>query len=29
VHRLVWRDWNRQAASGPASQPEPEPAEQK
>jgi hypothetical protein len=29
VHRLVWRDWNREAASGPASQPKPEPAEQK
>jgi len=32
VHRLVWRDWNRQAA-GPAGQPEPgpkpEPAGQK
>jgi hypothetical protein len=29
VHRLVWRNWNRQAASGSASQPKPEPAEQK
>jgi hypothetical protein len=29
VHRLVWRDWNRQAASGPASQAKPEPAGQK
>jgi hypothetical protein len=29
VHRLVWRDWNRQAASGTASQPESEPAGQK
>jgi hypothetical protein len=29
VHRLVWRDWNRQAAAGAASQPEPEPAGQK
>jgi hypothetical protein len=29
VHRLVWRDWNRQAASGTASQPEAEPAGQK
>jgi hypothetical protein len=29
VHPLIWRDWNKQAASGPASQPEPEPAEQK
>jgi cytochrome b/b6/petB-like protein len=33
LHRLVWRDWNRQAAGGTASQPEPgptpEPAEQK
>ena len=29
VHRLIWRDWNRQAASGTASQPEPEPAGQK
>jgi hypothetical protein len=29
VHRLIWRDWNKQAASGPASQPEPEPAGQK
>jgi hypothetical protein len=29
VHRLIWRDWNQQAASGPASQPEHEPAGQK
>jgi hypothetical protein len=33
VHRLVWRDWNRQQAAGPADQPEsgpqPEPAGQK
>ena len=29
VHKLVWRDWNKQAASGSASQPEPEPAGQK
>jgi len=29
LHRLVWRDWNRQAAGGSASRPEPEPAEQK
>ncbi len=33
VHRLIWRDWNRQAAAGPADQPEPgptpEPAGQK
>ena len=29
VHRLVWRDWNRQAASGSASQSQPEPAGQK
>jgi hypothetical protein len=33
VHRLVWRDWNRQAAAGAAGQPEPgprpEPAGQK
>ncbi len=29
VHRLIWRDWNRQAASGTASQPESEPAGQK
>jgi len=29
VHRLVWRDWNKQSASGAASQPEPEPAGQK
>jgi hypothetical protein len=33
VHRLIWRDWNQQAAAGPASQPEPgpkpEPAGQK
>jgi hypothetical protein len=29
VHRLIWRDWNRQAASGSASQSQPEPAEQK
>ncbi|HWN60357.1 MAG TPA: hypothetical protein VNO25_06775, partial [Streptosporangiaceae bacterium] len=33
VHRLVWRDWNRQAADGSASQaepgPKPEPAAQK
>ncbi|HEY6311376.1 MAG TPA: hypothetical protein VIY52_11305, partial [Streptosporangiaceae bacterium] len=33
VHRLIWRDWNRQHAAGPADQPEPgprpEPAGQK
>jgi hypothetical protein len=33
MHRLIWRDWNRQAAAGSAGQPEsgpkPEPAEQK
>jgi hypothetical protein len=29
VHRLVWRDWNKQQASGTAGQPEPEPAGQK
>jgi hypothetical protein len=29
VHRLIWGNWNKQAASGPASQPEPEPAGQK
>ena len=33
VHRLVWRDWNRQAKAGPAAQsepgPKPEPAGQK
>jgi hypothetical protein len=29
VHRLVWRDWNKQQAAGSASQPEPEPAGQK
>jgi hypothetical protein len=29
VHRLVWRDWNKQQAAGSASQPEPEPADQK
>jgi hypothetical protein len=33
LHRLIWRDWNRQAPSGPASQaepgPKPEPAAQK
>jgi hypothetical protein len=33
VHRLVWRNWNQQAAAGPAAQPEPgpkpEPAGQK
>jgi hypothetical protein len=37
VHRLVWRDWNRQAPSGPkqgtqpepGSKPEPSPAGQK
>ena len=29
VHRLVWRDWNKQQASGTASQPESEPAGQK
>ena len=33
VHRLVWRDWNRQAAAGPTGQskagPKPEPAGQK
>jgi hypothetical protein len=33
VHRLIWRDWNRQAVAGPAGQPEPgptpEPAGQK
>jgi hypothetical protein len=33
LHRLVWRDWNQQAAAGPAGQaetgPKPEPAGQK
>ena len=33
VHRLIWRNWNQQQASGPAGQtatgPKPEPAEQK
>jgi hypothetical protein len=29
VHRLVWRDWNRQATTGPASQPQAEAAGQK
>ena len=29
VHRLIWRDWNQQATTGPASKPEAEPAGQK
>ncbi len=29
LHRLIWRDWNKQQAAGTASQPEPEPADQK
>jgi hypothetical protein len=29
VHRLVWRDWNRQAAGGSAGQAKREPAAQK
>ncbi len=29
VHRLIWRDWNKQQAAGTASRPEPEPAGQK
>ena len=29
VHRLIWRDWNQQTASGSASQSQPEPAGQK
>src|SRR5579863_949409 len=29
VHRLIWRDWNKQQAAGTASQPESEPAGQK
>jgi len=28
VHRLIWRDWNKQQAAGTASGPEPEPAGQ-
>jgi hypothetical protein len=28
VHRLIWRDWNKQQAAGTASRPEPEPAGQ-
>ena len=29
VHRLIWRDWNKQTASGSAGQSQPEPAGQK
>ena len=29
VHKLIWRDWNKQQAAGTASQPEAEPAGQK
>jgi len=29
VHKLIWRDWNKQQAAGTASQPEAEPARQK